>query len=107
MAFAAQDSAYQEYAAQLFLQAGRDALTHRAFDSAMVLLNHGRPWARTAQLPAYSNITGRVQILKIQSLLTEVDSTRSCATAHAADSWSLSPSGTCRRAWRSTARAPP
>ncbi len=84
--FAAQDTAYREYAAQLYLQAGRDAFQHRDVEKAIALLAQGRAFAVPAQLPAFSNITGRAMLLKLQSLLADAEETHSCDHAHAADS---------------------
>ena len=82
---AAQDSSYREYAAQLYLQAGRDAFQHRDIDHALALLATGRPWATPAQLPPYNNITGRAQLLKLQAMLANLEESHNCDSAHAAD----------------------
>jgi hypothetical protein len=82
---AAQDSGYREYAAQLYLQAGRDAFQHRDIPNTLALLTQGRQWATPAQLPAFSNITGRAQLLKLQSMLASIEESHNCDSAHVAD----------------------
>ncbi len=86
VAVAAQDSAYREFASQLYLQAGRDAFQHRDIDRTMALLARGRTWSTPAQQPAFSNITGRAQLLKLSSMLAGLEQSHSCEAAHAADS---------------------
>ena len=88
--FAAQDSAYREYAAQLYLQAGRDAFQRRDVERSLTLLGTGRGYAVPAQVPAFANITGRAQLLKLQSLLADVEESHSCETARSADSLATS-----------------
>lgn len=86
VAVAAQDTSYREFAAQLFLQAGRDAFQRRDVDSAIALLNTGRAWSVPSQRAAFSNITGRAQLLKVQSMLADLEESRNCDQARAADS---------------------
>lgn len=86
MTFAAQDTAYREFAAQLYLQVGRDYVQRRDFDNAIRLLTEGRPWANATQQPIYANILGRAQLMKVNNTLEGLSENRACAPARAVDS---------------------
>jgi hypothetical protein len=86
MATAAQDSAYREFAAQMYLQAGRDLFQRRDTEGAIRVLTLGQPYATPAQRPAFSNIIGRAQLLMLNAALTALEENRSCALARSADS---------------------
>ena len=86
MALAAQDTTYQEFAAQMYLQAGRDQVQRRQADSAMVLLNAGRRWANPEQQSALANLLGRAQLMKVNSSLEQYTESNLCAPARLADS---------------------
>jgi Flp pilus assembly protein TadD len=86
MATAAQDSAYREFAAQMYLQAGRDLFQRRDSEGAIRVLRLGQPYATPEQLPAFSNIIGRSQLLMLNAALSALEENRSCAAARSADS---------------------
>ena len=81
-----QDTTYREFAAGMYLQAGRDLLSHRDAAGALRLLALGQPYATPSQQPAYSNLIGRAQLLTLNAAMTALQDNRSCAASRAADS---------------------
>jgi len=86
MAVAAQDTAYHEFAAQMYLQAGRNLFQRHDNDGALRVLSLGMPYATAEQLPAFRNIIGRTQLLQLNASLNALENNRSCAAARSADS---------------------
>jgi len=86
MAVAVQDSAYHEFAAQMYLQTGRNLFQRHDNDGALRVLNLGMPYATPEQMPAFRNIIGRTQLLKLNAALNALENDRSCAAARSADS---------------------
>lgn len=83
---AVEDSTYREYAAQLYLQVGRDKVQRRDAEAAVRTLATGLPWATAAQRPIYANVMGRAQLLQVNTTLERTQTDRSCALARSADS---------------------
>jgi tetratricopeptide (TPR) repeat protein len=84
--FAASDSAYRPFAAQVFLAAGRTQLVRRNVDAALRVLRKGQEWADSTQRPSFNLFIGRAQLLQISTALNSFEERHTCELAHAADS---------------------
>jgi tetratricopeptide (TPR) repeat protein len=84
--YAASDSVYRPFAAQVFLAAGRTQLIRRNTDAALTVLRKGREWADSTQRPSFSLFIGRAQLLQVSAALNSYQDHPSCDLAHAADS---------------------
>lgn len=82
---AAQDSAYREFAADIYLAVARTALTQRDHAKVERLLSVGMPWSNAAQRPAYHNLLGRARLLHATALLTSLETNPNCDSARVAD----------------------
>lgn len=82
---AAQDSSYREFAADIFLQAGRTALQQRDHARVRRVLGAGMPWANAAQRPGYNNLLGRAELLYATALLQGLETSPNCDSARIAD----------------------
>ena len=83
--FAAADSAYRAFAAQVFLSAGRSLLLRRDVDRTIQVLTKGQTWADSTQRPGFANILGRAQLLRLSALFTTYEDGHSCEVAHTLD----------------------
>ena len=84
--YAASDSAYRPFAAQVFLAAGRALLIRRDADNALTVLRKGQAWADSTQRPSFNLFIGRAQLLQVSAALNNYQDHPSCDLAHAADS---------------------
>ncbi len=84
-AHAAQDSAYREFAAEMYLAAARPLLIQRDMAKLFPILERGRPWATPAQQPGYANLLGRAQLLRGTELMQRIETRPDCDTARLAD----------------------
>jgi tetratricopeptide (TPR) repeat protein len=84
--YAASDSAYRPFAAQVFLAAGRVQLMRRDADNALTVLRKGQEWADSTQRPSFKLFIGRAQLLQVSAALNTYQDHPSCELARAADS---------------------
>jgi len=85
-AYAAQDTAFREYAAQLYLQAARDRFVARDDTGTVRLLGIGLPFSSASQHAAFVNILGRSQLRLATDMLSNLPQPAPCDSAQAADS---------------------
>jgi len=84
--YAASDSTYRPFAAQVFLAAGRTLLVRRNTDAALTVLRKGQDWADSTQRPSFRLFIGRAQLLQVSAALNSYQDHPNCDLAHAADS---------------------
>ena len=84
--YAASDSSYRSFAAQVFLNASRTLLVRRDVDGALAVLRKGQTWADSTQRPSFLLFTGRAQLLQVSTALNAYQDHHTCELAHAADS---------------------
>ncbi len=82
---AAQDSAYREFAAEMYLAAARPLLIQRDLAKLFPILERGRGWATPAQQPGFANLLGRAQLLRGTELMQSMETRPDCDSARLAD----------------------
>jgi Flp pilus assembly protein TadD len=82
---AAADSSLRQASAEIFLVAAAQKLRQRDVDGSLALLARGQRWAIPSQQPRYNYYIGRAQLVKMTTMLNDVEERRDCDMARRAD----------------------